>query len=64
MLDINELIKHVAQCIVDRPYFEKRPNVTEDDGLHGLLMLSAAVMKLNPPFKDSPEGRVSDRNTS
>ena len=60
---LDALMRKVAQYITNRPFHEKRHNTTEDDGLIGLLHLAAAVIKHEPPFKTSNEGKVRQSNT-
>ena len=57
-MDLDALIRKVAQYITNRPFHEKRHNTIEDDGLIGLMHLAAAVMKQDPSFKTSNEGKV------
>ncbi|ELU04220.1 hypothetical protein CAPTEDRAFT_219867 [Capitella teleta] len=59
LVDLNALAKQVAQNIVNRPYLERRHSGgEEDDGLIGLLTMSIAIARHNPPFKTSTEGQT------
>ena len=62
-MGLDALMRKVAQYITNRPFHEKRHNTIEDDGLIGLLHLAAAVIKHEPPFKTSNEGKVRHSNT-
>ena len=57
-LDLNSLSEHVARCIRQRAYLERRHETAEDDGLIGLLNLATSLMKLDPPFRTTAEGQV------
>ncbi|XP_048258866.1 ubiquitin carboxyl-terminal hydrolase 34-like isoform X4 [Haliotis rufescens] len=56
-VDLNSLAKEAYQLIMERPYLETRVGYEEDDGLIGLLNLLTAVLKHNPPFKTSSDGK-------
>ena len=58
-MDIDSLAQQVAKYIQERDFFESRIYRNEDDGLIGLLYLCTAMIKHNPPFKFTQEGRVS-----
>jgi ubiquitin carboxyl-terminal hydrolase 34 len=53
------LASQVAELITSHGYLERRHNTLEDDGLIGLITLSAAVLRHNPPFKSSSAGQVN-----
>ncbi|XP_049955909.1 ubiquitin carboxyl-terminal hydrolase 34 [Schistocerca serialis cubense] len=57
VIDIDGLAKRLSQSILTREYLETRHNTVEDDGLIGLLNLMSNVLKHNPPFKNSKEGK-------
>ena len=57
-IDLERLVGHCANLIKTRPFHETRHGYEEDDGLCGLLRLQCALLKHNPQFKETPEGRV------
>ncbi len=57
-MNLDKLTRRVANYLTSRPFHEKRHNTVEDDGLIGLLHLQGALLKHDPPFKNSPEGKV------
>nr|KAG5696977.1 hypothetical protein BaRGS_008439 [Batillaria attramentaria] len=56
-LDLDGLVRQLANQLATRPYHETRLGYEEDDGLCGLLNLCTAILKHNPPFKNSADGR-------
>ncbi|CAL1294964.1 unnamed protein product [Larinioides sclopetarius] len=57
-LDLEGLARYLAESITNRDYRETRHNTIEDDGLRGLINLMTVVMKHNPSFKCSAEGKA------
>ncbi|XP_076312719.1 ubiquitinyl hydrolase 1 puf isoform X2 [Tachypleus tridentatus] len=56
-VDLDSLIRYLAEAIISRDFRETRHNTIEDDGLGGLLTLATVVMKHNPSYKFSKEGQ-------
>ncbi|KAL5008333.1 hypothetical protein ScPMuIL_013914 [Solemya velum] len=55
-VQLTVLASTVADHITQREYLETRHGYEEDGGMIGLLNLSTAIMKHNPPFKSSAKG--------
>ncbi len=60
-MNLDALARRVVSCITSRAFHEQRHATVEDDGLIGLVHLAAALVKHDPPFKSSAEGKVSGR---
>ncbi|XP_018120315.1 ubiquitin carboxyl-terminal hydrolase 34 isoform X2 [Xenopus laevis] len=57
LLDLDDLARHLADCIKSREIFDFQDGNAEDDGMTGLLRLATSVIKHKPPFKFSREGQ-------
>nr|XP_042908715.1 ubiquitin carboxyl-terminal hydrolase 34 [Parasteatoda tepidariorum] len=56
-LDIENLATYLGESITNRDCREARHSTVEDDGLKGLINLMTVIMKHNPSFKCSPQGK-------
>ncbi|XP_070576482.1 ubiquitin carboxyl-terminal hydrolase 34-like isoform X2 [Ptychodera flava] len=57
MEELDNMAKHLAECIRSREILEQRHNTMEDVALTGLLKLCSAVVTHDPPLKFSKEGQ-------
>ncbi|RWS31314.1 hypothetical protein B4U80_00975 [Leptotrombidium deliense] len=57
-VDLDHWCSYVAETIERREVRESRHCAIEDEGLRGLLCLMTVVLKHNPPFKSTNQGRT------
>jgi hypothetical protein len=57
-IDLESLVRQGCELIRSRRFYETRNSGEEDDGLCGLLGMLQAIVKYNPHFKESADGKV------
>ena len=59
-INMDSLLKQVADDILNRPFYETHKGFEEDEGLLGLLNVATAIYRHKPPFDLQDENTVSD----